>query len=94
MVAKLQTARGGYRSDYARKFQRLFFSSAQKQELDGQGRLLLPDVLRERGGIRKDVVLAGVNDRIELWDRARWSQFMRGNQDRYEKFAEAEELFG
>ena len=94
VVGKLQSGRGGYKSQSARNFLRLFFSSALKQELDAQGRLLLPDALREKAGIRKEVALVGVMDHIEIWDRARWMRFKRGNQDRYERFAEAAELFG
>ena len=91
-AAKMQQARDGNPS--ARNFLRLFFSSAMKQELDAQGRLLLPDTLRARAGLRKDVVLVGVGDHIELWDKARWTRFMQGNQDKYEKFAADEALFG
>ena len=94
VVAKLQAGRGGYKTANARNFLRLFFSSALKQELDAQGRLLLPDALREKAALRREVALVGVMDHIEIWDRARWTRFKRGNQDRYERFAEAAELFG
>ena len=90
--AKMQQARDG--NPNARNLRRIFFSSALRQELDAQGRLLLPDPLRARAGLRKDVVLVGVSDHIELWDKARWVRFMQGNQDKYEKFAESAELFG
>ena len=91
-AAKMQQAREG--NPNARNLRRIFFSSAMRQELDAQGRLLLTDVLRVRAGLRKDVVLVGVSDHIELWDKTRWTRFMQGNQDKYEKFAESAELFG
>lgn len=94
VVAKMQAGRGNYASAAGRSFFRLFFSRAMKQELDAQGRLLLPDALKAVGGIRKDVALVGVMDHVELWDLARWRQVERTNQGRYEKFAEAAELFG
>jgi MraZ protein len=94
VVGKLQSGRGGYKSQNARNFLRLFFSSALKQELDAAGRLLLPDSLRERAAIRRDVILVGVMDHIEIWDRSRWLRLERANQPKYERFAEAEGLFG
>ena len=56
----------------ARKFSRFFLASACDCEIDKQGRILLPAKLREMAGLTKDVVLAGVGGRIEIWDRERW----------------------
>ena len=94
LMGKFQAGRENFKSAKARNFLRLFFSSAMRQELDAQGRLLLADGLREKAGIRKDVALVGVMDHIELWDRQRWLAFKRSNQAHYERFAEAAELFG
>lgn len=41
-------------------------------ELDKQGRILLPPVLREYADLQKDVVLVGVLSRVEIWDKGRW----------------------
>ena len=57
----------------ARKFSRFFLSSAVQCEVDKQGRILLPSVLREFAGLDKDAVLAGVNSRIEIWSKANWA---------------------
>ncbi len=56
----------------ARKFARFFFAGAAACEVDKQGRILLPSVLREFAGIQKEVVLAGVVSRIEIWSKDRW----------------------
>ena len=58
----------------ARTYQRFFIGPAVQPEFDKQGRILIPAALREYGGIGKDVVLAGVGDRIEIWDKERWSE--------------------
>ena len=54
----------------ARKFSRFFLAGATTCEVDKQGRILLPAVLREFARIDKDAVLVGVGRRIEIWSRA------------------------
>jgi len=56
----------------ARKFSRFFFAGAADCEVDKQGRILIPSVLREFAGLKKEVVLVGVLNRIEIWSRERW----------------------
>ncbi len=53
--------------------QRLFVGHAVESELDGQGRVLIPNMLRERLELGADVVLAGLNDHFELWPEAQWT---------------------
>jgi MraZ protein len=57
----------------SRKFVRFFLAGASNVEVDKQGRILLPSVLREFAGLDKDVVLVGVGGRIEIWSKERWS---------------------
>ncbi|MCD8010898.1 MAG: division/cell wall cluster transcriptional repressor MraZ [Lachnospiraceae bacterium] len=58
----------------ARKFTRFFLAGAIQCEVDKQGRILLPAKLRAAAGLEKDVVLAGVGERIEIWDKQRWEE--------------------
>ena len=56
----------------ARQFTRYFLAGAASVEVDKQGRILLPGVLREFADITKDAVLIGVGRRIEIWSKDRW----------------------
>lgn len=57
-----------------RKIKRFFISGAQEAELDKQGRILVPAVLREHASLEKDVVFAGVGGHIEIWDKNKWEE--------------------
>lgn len=56
----------------ARQFVRFFLAGAASVEVDKQGRILIPSVLREFSELTKDVVLVGVGSRIEIWSKERW----------------------
>jgi MraZ protein len=56
----------------ARKFVRFFLAGAAEVEVDKQGRILIPNVLREFAELNKDVVLIGVASRIEIWSKERF----------------------
>ncbi len=69
---------------FARRFRRMFFSSAQDVALDRQGRVLIPPVLREDVGIEKDVVVLGNLDHIEFWSKGKWieeQEALRGSEN-------------
>ena len=55
-----------------RQFTRFFLAGAASVEVDKQGRILIPPVLREFADITKDAVLIGVGSRIEIWSKDRW----------------------
>ena len=76
----------------ARKFSRFFLAGATACEVDKQGRILLPAVLREFAGIEKEAVLVGVGSRIEIWSRDSWSKM--NTYDDMEEIAENMEGLG
>lgn len=58
----------------ARSFTRFFFAGAIDCELDKQGRFLISSNLREFAGFSKDVVIVGMNSRIEIWSKEKWNE--------------------
>lgn len=59
----------------ARKFQRSFTAFANEVEADKQGRILISAPLRKVAGLEKEVVVVGVLNRCEIWDKQRWENF-------------------
>ena len=76
----------------ARKFSRFFLAGACACEVDRQGRILIPSVLREFAKLEKDVVLVGVGSRIEIWTKAVWNE--KNVYDDMEEIAENMEGLG
>lgn len=60
-----------------RSFQRFMLSGAMTVVLDKQGRVVLPAYLREYAAIQSNVVVAGLSQRIEIWDLAKWQDMKR-----------------
>jgi transcriptional regulator MraZ len=58
-----------------RAYGRMFFGKAHEAELDSQGRVTIPGRLRDEVGITKDVIVLGVMDRMEIWDRAAYDRY-------------------
>lgn len=58
----------------SRKFVRFFIAGAACVEVDKQGRVLIPSMLREFAALDKEVVLTGVGGRIEIWNKDRWEE--------------------
>lgn len=58
----------------ARLLQRLLIGHATECEMDGQGRILLPTMLREFGGLTKKIVLIGQGKKFEIWDEETWNE--------------------
>jgi MraZ protein len=71
-----------------RKLQRHFFSGASEAELDRQGRIMIPGALIKYAGLSRDVVVAGVSDHIEIWDRESWRRELNEVEGSAEHVAE------
>ena len=71
-----------------RAFRRLFYARAQRVELDGQGRVRIPQELAELASLKKDIVLLGVHDHLELWAAERWRAYLAETQTHYDEIAE------
>jgi MraZ protein len=71
-----------------RMVQRYFFSGAAELDPDKQGRIMLPAALIGHAGLGREVVVAGVHDHLEIWDRARWREQLRDVEGRAEHAAE------
>ena len=72
----------------SRTFNRLYFSGAVEVVFDSQGRILLPQNLKDYAEIKKDVVIVGVSSRIEIWARDKWNEFYGSSRQSYEEIAE------
>lgn len=72
----------------ARAFVRFFFSGATECEFDKQGRILIPQNLREYAGLEKEAVIIGVSSRIEIWGSEVWKKYSSEAEMDYEVLAE------
>lgn len=72
-----------------RAFARLMLAGAMPVEIDTQGRMLLPDYLRKYAGLKRQVVVAGLYNRLELWDNDRWENYKRSTEKQSGDIAEA-----
>lgn len=70
-----------------RNFLRLFYSSATEVPLDPQGRILIPPQMRERARLDREVVLLGLLNKIEIWDKESWEDFMARSAGTFEEVA-------
>src|SRR3954464_5413891 len=75
MATKLQSL--SFVDAESRGFNRFMLSGAVETEVDGVGRILIPDHQKEYAGLGRDVVFTGVSDRVEIWDAARWSEYKK-----------------
>jgi MraZ protein len=82
-IAELDTLSGE-----ARQLQRVVYGNAVEGDLDKQGRFVIPTKLREYAGLDRDVVVAGVNDHLEIWGRAAWQRELAESEGRTRDVAE------
>ncbi|MCX5715761.1 MAG: cell division/cell wall cluster transcriptional repressor MraZ, partial [Candidatus Omnitrophica bacterium] len=72
----------------SRNFNRLFFSGTSELEIDKQGRILIPKYLKDYAGIKRDLVVIGVSNRIEIWAKETWQEYYKIQQGSFEEISE------
>ncbi len=65
----------------ARNFMRFFLSGAAEITFDKQGRINISNPLITYAGLKKDCIIIGVNDHLEIWDQLSWQEFIKSNED-------------
>ncbi len=71
-----------------RSFNRFFLSGATEVEVDSVGRILVPDFLKDFAVLTSKVVLAGIHNRIEIWDEEKWETYKRTIEKQADALAE------
>ncbi len=72
----------------SRSFNRLFFSGAISVAPDKQGRFIIPQYLKDYANIKKDAIVIGISNRIEIWDTKSWQTFYETSSGSFEQIAE------
>ncbi|MBM3248266.1 MAG: division/cell wall cluster transcriptional repressor MraZ [Candidatus Omnitrophica bacterium] len=72
----------------SRQFNRIYFSGAVEIIPDKQGRILVPQYLKDFAGIKREVIIIGVSNRIEIWSRDSWGEFFNSSKESFEDVAE------
>lgn len=72
----------------ARSFTRFFFSGAVECEIDKQGRINIPQPLRNYAGLEKECVVIGVSSRVELWAKDTWDTYFNESEESFAEIAE------
>ena len=86
LVAKIETL--PWTSADVRRFSRFFMAGASECEIDNQGRILIPQTLREYAHLEKQIVSIGVGDRVEIWNRETWESYNQEETDAENELAE------
>lgn len=71
-----------------RAFSRLMLAGAMDIELDKQGRMIIPEYLRTFADLEKKVVVAGLYNRLEIWDESKWEDYRSETEDASAEIAE------
>lgn len=71
-----------------RSFIRLMLAGAVDADLDSQGRVLIPDYLKEYAGLDRNVIIAGLFNRLEVWDEKKWNEYKQGAEKNTDEIAE------
>jgi MraZ protein len=83
-IAELPIDKSGNRA-----FSRAMLAGAMELEFDKQGRIILPEYLRNFAGLNKNVIIAGLYNRLEIWDEIKWNKYQADSEKNYNDIAEA-----
>ncbi len=72
----------------ARGFMRLMLAGAMEVELDSAGRILVPDYLKKYAFLKKQAIVTGVYNRLEVWDKSRWDVYKQKSESTIGDMAE------
>ena len=75
-------------NEEARRYLRVFLSGATDETPDKQGRVLLPQLLRDYANLSKELVIIGVGARAEIWDAQTWNSYLESNEEGFSSQAE------
>lgn len=78
----------------ARAFSRMVFAGAVDVQLDKLGRILVPMDLKNYAGLKKNVVIVGLSNKIEIWDEAKWEEYNKKTEVAVGDIAEGLKEFG
>ncbi len=78
----------------SRAFSRFMLAGATEAEIDQQGRVLIPEHLRKFAGLNKKAVVAGLNNRLEIWDENKWNEYRSKTEKDANEIAEKLIEFG
>lgn len=73
----------------ARAFSRLMIAGAMEADFDNQGRISLPEYLRSFAGLKKKAIVAGLYDRLEIWDETNWNKYKENSEKESAAIAES-----
>ncbi len=82
-LAKLNFAQANNRA-----FTRLMLAGAMDIDIDKQGRMMVPEYLRAYAGMTKNVIVAGLYNRLEIWDETAWSAYKKKTEGESNQIAE------
>lgn len=71
-----------------RSFIRLMLAGAVDVEVDKQGRILIPDFLKSYAGLGRNVIVAGIYNRLEIWDEKKWQEYKKKAEKNTDEIAE------
>lgn len=81
-------------SDEARRFVRIKLAGAMSVKLDKIGRILIPDYLKKYADLKKDVIVSGLSNRLEIWDSQNWESYKKESEKEMDNLVSKLKDFG